>query len=82
VPTSTLRKGKEAIAEHIARTSLAKILLDHSLLTHFLNSNALAAFWNMHPCHLREIWGNPLDPFSALADFEPKYVTDGELGLR
>ena len=76
------RLKKEAIAEHIARTTLAKILSDRSLLAHFANSNALAAFWSLPLPQQRGIWGDPVDPFTALADFNPKYVTDGELGLR
>ena len=71
---------KEAIAEHIARTSLLKLLLDRSLLAHFTNSNVLAAFWKKPFVELRGIWGDPIDPLTALADFEPKYITDGALG--
>lgn len=71
---------REAIVEHIARTSLIKILSGRDLLSHFTSSNALAAFWNKPFVELRRIWGEPIDPYTALADFEPKYITDGVLG--
>jgi hypothetical protein len=71
---------KESVIEHIARTSLAKILSDRGLLAHFTNSNVLAVFWKMPFAKLRRIWADPIDPLTALADFVPKYVTDAALG--
>ena len=71
---------KESVVEHIARTSLARILSDRSLLAHFTNSNVLASFWKMPFAELRKIWGDPIDPLTALADLAPKYVTDAALG--
>lgn len=71
---------KEAIAEHIARTSLARILGDGALWPHFANTSALATFWALPPAERQQIWGDPIDPAAALADFDPKYIHDGILG--
>jgi hypothetical protein len=71
---------KEAIAEHIARTALARILGDNTLWPHFANASALAKFWELTPAERQEIWGDPIDPMPAIADFDPKYIHDGLLG--
>jgi hypothetical protein len=71
---------KEAIAEHIARTSLARILGRNALWPHFANTSALANFWALTAVERRQIWGDPIDPMHAIADFDPKYIHDGLLG--
>lgn len=71
---------KEAIAEHIARTALARIVGDSNLWPHFANTSALAAFWALPEADRRRIWGDPNNPLDALADFDPKYIHDGLLG--
>jgi hypothetical protein len=71
---------KEAIAEHIARTALARIVGDSNLWPHFANTSALSAFWALPEADRRRIWGDPINPLDALADFDPKYIHDGLLG--
>jgi len=71
---------KEAIIEHIARTALRRIILNESLWPHFANRKGLEAFWALTPDARRAIWGNPVNPLDALAEFDPKYIQDGDLG--
>jgi hypothetical protein len=68
---------KEAIVEHIARTSLARVIGCPELWPHFANTSALAAFWSLPALDRRRIWG---DPLVAVKDFDPQYIHDGELG--
>jgi hypothetical protein len=72
---------KEVTAEYIARTSLARILEREEILNHFANTAALAAFWALPDAERRRIWGDPVDPADALTDYDPTYISDGELGL-
>lgn len=71
---------KEAIIEQIARTSLRRIVLNESLWPHFANRKALEAFWALAPDVRRAIWGDPVNPLDPLAEFDPKYIQDGDLG--
>jgi hypothetical protein len=71
---------KEAIIEHIARTALRRIVLNESLWPHFANRAGLEKFWALNPDDRRAIWGAPVNPLDALADFDPKYIHDGNLG--
>jgi hypothetical protein len=72
---------KEAIAEHIARNALAHILRNPGLWPHFGNTAALAPFWKLNPTDRQKLWAAPpIDPVDALADFDPKYISDGDLG--
>jgi hypothetical protein len=71
---------KEVTAEHIARTCLTRIAGDEKILRHFANVASLMAFWAMKPDERRRIWGEPIDPLGALADYNPEYISDGELG--
>jgi hypothetical protein len=71
---------KEAVAEHIARTALARILGDGSLWPHFANTPALGRFWALPDADRPKIWGDPADPMAAIVDFDPKYIHDGLLG--
>ena len=71
---------KELIVEYIARSTLEKIIGNPKLWGHFANTDALAAFWSLSSPDRKSIWGAPVDPLSALADFDPKYIHDGMLG--
>jgi hypothetical protein len=71
---------KEAIVEHIARTSIARIVENPVLWPHFANTTSLADFWALPGADRKAIWGDPIDPKMSLADFEPKFITDAMLG--
>jgi hypothetical protein len=71
---------KEAIVEYIARAALRRIVLNESLWPHFANRSGLETFWALKPDERRTIWGAPSNPLDALADFDPKYIHDGNLG--
>jgi len=71
---------KEAIVEHIVRTALARIVNHDALWRHFGNTQALEKFWALSADERRKIWGDPIDPMVSLADFDPKYLHDGQLG--
>jgi hypothetical protein len=71
---------KEGIAERIARTALARILGDSNLWAHFANTSSLATFWALPKADRRRIWGDPINPLDALADFDPQFIHDGLLG--
>ena len=71
---------KEAVVEHIARTALARIIGKPDLWQHFANTELLASFWKRAPNERQQIWGEPVDPTVALADFDPQYIHDSVLG--
>jgi hypothetical protein len=71
---------KEAVIEHIARSALHRIVLNESLWQHFANRRGLEAFWALAPDAQRAIWGEPVNPLAPLAEFEPQYIHDGDLG--
>jgi hypothetical protein len=71
---------KEAIVEYIARAALRRIVLNESLWPHFAIRRGLEAFWALTPDERGAIWGDPINPIDALADFDPKYIHDGNLG--
>ena len=71
---------KEAIVEHIARTALARIIDDDALWPHFANTPALEKFRALTASERTKIWGDPIDPLTAIADFDPQYIHDGMLG--
>jgi hypothetical protein len=71
---------KEAIIEHIARTALNRIVSNTGLWAHFANRAALSAFWALPAGERQEIWGAPINPFDAIADFDPIYIDDVILG--
>jgi hypothetical protein len=71
---------KEAIVEHIARTSINRIVENPALWPHFANTTSLAAFWSLTQTEREKIWGEPIDPMAPLADYEPKYIHNGVLG--
>ncbi len=65
---------KEAIIEHIARATLARIALDETLWQHFTNKAALADFWAKPAAEQQAIWGPPIDPMEALAEFDERFL--------
>jgi hypothetical protein len=69
---------KEAVIEHIARTTLARILLNEPLWQHFTNKTALAEFWARPAAERQAIWGPPIDPMVALAEFDERYFPHAE----
>jgi len=71
---------KEAIVEHIARTSISRIIENPVLWPHFANTTSLGAFWSLPDTVKRKIWGEAIDPLAALADYDPKYIHNGVLG--
>ena len=79
-PTRLDLLKKETIAEYIARKALARIIDHKSLWPHFGNTTALAQFWSRPLSERQKIWGEPIDPIQAIADFDPKYIHDGLLG--
>ena len=74
------RLKKEAIIEHVARAALARIIGNNTLWPHFANTSALARFWALAVAERQQIWGDPIDPMDAVADFDPKYIHNGLLG--
>jgi hypothetical protein len=71
---------REAIAEHIARTALVRIIGDDTLWPHFANTETLGVFWTLKPDERQLIWGDPINPLEAIADFNPEHIHDGRLG--
>ncbi|HXR92483.1 MAG TPA: hypothetical protein VN750_19600 [Steroidobacteraceae bacterium] len=71
---------KAAIAEYIARTALARVIGEPALWPQFLNTPSLDKFWNLPLAERRKLWGEPVDPLEAVADFDPKFINDGQLG--
>jgi hypothetical protein len=71
---------KEAVVEHIARTALARIVHNDALWQHFTNKTALTAFWALTAAERQAIWGQPIDPTAALADFDERYLPAVQTG--
>ena len=71
---------KLEMMEYIARSALVRILLDSNLWPHFANTTALQSFWALEEDVRRKLWGDIINPADALADFDPSYISDGELG--
>jgi hypothetical protein len=71
---------KEAIVEYIARKALARVIENDAFWPYFGNTPALETFWALAPVERENIWGDPIDPLAAVADFDPKYIHDGLLG--
>lgn len=73
---------KEAIAEHVARTSLFRIIDDPALWPYFSDAASLARFWAMSEQEQRALWGEPRNINEALEGYEPNYISDAMLGKR
>ena len=71
---------KLEMMEYIARSALVRILLDSKLWPHFTNTDALKAFWALSESERRTLWGAAINPVDALADFDPRYISDAQLG--
>jgi hypothetical protein len=71
---------KLEMMEYIARSVLVRVLLNRNLWPHFANTPALQAFWAMEEKQRRELWGDTINPYEALSDFDPRFITDGQLG--
>jgi hypothetical protein len=71
---------KLEMMEYIARSALVRILLDSKLWPHFSNTPSLQAFWALTNSERRAMWGAAIDPNAAVADFDPRYISDAQLG--
>jgi hypothetical protein len=71
---------KLEMMEFIARSALVRIALTPQLWPHFANTPALQEFWALEEPQRRALWGDPINPADALADFDPRFISDGELG--
>lgn len=71
---------KEAIVEYIARTSIRRVVENSALWPHFANTTSLGNFWALSTAEQRKIWGEPIDPLAALANYDPQFIHDGILG--
>jgi hypothetical protein len=71
---------KEAITEHIVRSAIARVVGASNLWPHCANTSSLREFWALEETRRRQIWGDPINPMDAVADFDPKYISDGHLG--
>ena len=72
----------EAIVEFVARSCLARIIVDPLLAGYFGGVADLAEFWGKHKDERRAIWGDPIDPLAVLSGFSFDHVSDMELGVR
>jgi hypothetical protein len=45
----------------------------------FANTPALQAFWALDEQQRRKLWGATINPTDALADFDPRYISDAQL---
>jgi hypothetical protein len=71
---------KLEMMEYIARSALVRIVLDGNLWPHFANTPALQSFWALDDPQRRALWGATINPSDALADFDPRYISDAQLG--
>jgi hypothetical protein len=71
---------KLEMMEYIARSALVRIVLEPKLWPHFANTAALQAFWALDEWQRHALWGAPINPTDALAEFDPRCISDAELG--
>jgi hypothetical protein len=71
---------KLEMMEYIARSALVRIVMDRNFWPHFANTPALQAFWALDDPQRRALWGATINPTDALADFDPRYISDAQLG--
>jgi hypothetical protein len=71
---------KKTIVEHVARTSINRIIENPALWSHFANTTSLDAFWSLPDTERKRIWGEPIDPMAGLTGYDPKYIHNGVLG--
>lgn len=72
---------KESVTEHLTRRVLATIFDAPTLWPHFANRDSIAWFWRLAARDRTVLWGAPFDINEPLADFDPRYINDGQLGL-
>lgn len=73
---------REAVCEWVARSCLARILLECSVMDHFSDVESLENFWAKDVVERRKIWGAPFDPRASLSGFDFNHVSDQQLGAR
>jgi hypothetical protein len=73
---------KLEMMEFIARSALVRSALAPTLWPHFANTPVLQAFWALEEPQRRALWGDPIEPTDALVDFDPSFISDGQLGGR
>ena len=71
---------KLEMMEYIARSALLRIVLEPKLWPHFANTTALQAFWALDDQNRRALWGAAINPTDALTEFDPRYISDAQLG--
>jgi hypothetical protein len=71
---------KLEMIEFVVRSALVRIVLEPKFWPHFANTVALRAFWARSEQERRALWGNPINPADAIANFDPQYISDAELG--
>jgi hypothetical protein len=71
---------KLEMMEYIARSAVVRIVLKPQLWPHFANTFALQAFWALDDQQRRALWGAAINPTDALAEFDPRYISDAQLG--
>ena len=71
---------KLEMMEYIARSALLRIVLESKLWPHFANTPALQAFWALDEKQRRALWDASINPTDAVAEFDPRYISDAQLG--
>lgn len=71
---------KLEMMEYIVRSALVRIMLEPKLWQYFANTPALQAFWALDVQERGGLWGAPVNPTDALADFDPRHISDAQLG--
>jgi hypothetical protein len=55
-------------------------LREAGFVEHFANTSALQAFWAVDDQQRRALWGAGINPTDALAEFDPRFISDAQLG--
>jgi len=71
---------KLEMIEFVVRSALVRIVVEPKFWPSFANTVALQAFWARSEQDRRALWGDPINPDDAIADFDPQYISDAELG--
>jgi hypothetical protein len=71
---------KLEIMEYIVRSALVRIMFEPKLWPYFANTPALQAFWTLNDQERCRLWGATINPSEALADFDPRRISDAQLG--
>jgi hypothetical protein len=66
--------------EYIVRSALVRIMLEPKLWSYFANTPAPQAFWALDDQQRRALWGATINPTDTLANFDPRYISDAQLG--